>query len=408
MTKTRVGLFLFTILFVSTVGYIISHFARGYKFDPKKLNFTPRGLLIIKSDPDGAQIFINGDLKTATNANLSLAPETYDITLKKDGYNSWNKKLAIDKEVVTEIDAHLFKNTPSLSPVTFSSTINPVSSPDFSKIAFFVPATIENIDQEKEGLWIIETINLPLGFARDPKRVTGGNLADANWQWSPDGREILLTTPTGNYLLEVGVFTPQNKRINITSTLDSLYEKWELELDKRQKAQLRGLAKEMIDILERKTSFILFSPDETKILYKAIDDATIPDNLIPTVPGASSQKQERNIKAGRIYVYDIKEDRNFFILESEALDKECKLNTPSLIVSCSSTLVWFPTSRNLVLTQNGKISIMDYDGTNNQEVYSGSFIGPVVYPTASIDRMIILTNLGADSTPPNLYSISLK
>ncbi len=406
MTKIRVILFLITVLVIGTAGFFFSFYARGYKFNPKTLKFSPSGLLLIKSNPDGAQIFINGELKTVTNVNLSLAPGTYDIDLKKEGYNSWTKRLTIEKEIVTEIEAHLFKKTPSLSPLTFTTSLNPISSYDSTKIAYSIPATIDNINQDKEGLWVIETVNLPLGFARDPKRITDGDLKNASWQWSPDGRELLLKTVNGNYLLEAGVFTPQNRRINISSTLTSLLDKWQKEELSRLSAQMRGIVKEMFDILQRRSSFILFSPDETKILYIASGDATIPDKLIEVVPGASSQKQERDIKKNRIYVYDIKEDRNFFI--KEATNEDCNLTTPFLIVSCSSTLSWFSTSKNLVLTENGKISIMDYDGTNNQEVYSGSFISPNAFPTASTDRLIILTNLGADSAPPNLYSLSLK
>jgi hypothetical protein len=51
---------------------------------------------------------------------------------------------------------------------------------------------------------------------------------------------------------------------------------------------------------------------------------------------------------------------------------------------------------------------MDYDGTNRQEVYSGSYIAPHAFPTVNKERLLILTNLGADSVLPNLYSLSLK
>src|SRR4030066_924836 len=302
MTKVRVILFLITILAVGIAGFFISFFARGYKFNPKTLKFSPSGLLLIKSNPDGAQIFINGELKTITNANRSLAPGTYDIDLKKEGYNSWSKRLIIEKEIVTEIEAHLFKKTPSLSPLTFTTSLNPISSYDSTKIAYSIPATIDNINQDKEGLWVIETVNLPLGFARDPKRITDGDLKNASWQWSPDGRELLLKTVNGNYLLEAGVYTPQNKRINISSTIITLLKQWQKEEQSRLSAQMRGIVKEMADILQRKASFILFSPDDTNILYKASGDATIPDNLIEAVPGASTQKQERDIKKDRIIV----------------------------------------------------------------------------------------------------------
>ena len=60
------------------------------------------------------------------------------------------------------------------------------------------------------------------------------------------------------------------------------------------------------------------------------------------------------------------------------------------------------------MAEEGKIVIMDYDGTNTQTVYSGSYEFPFAFPFGSNEKIIILTNLGGDSSPPNLYSLSLK
>ena len=95
MTRTRLLIFFLTIFIVATVGYLITLYARGYRFDPTTFRFAPNGLLVIKSNPDGAQIYINGELKTATNATISLPPDTYDVSVRKDGYMPWQKRLTI-------------------------------------------------------------------------------------------------------------------------------------------------------------------------------------------------------------------------------------------------------------------------------------------------------------------------
>ena len=408
MTKTRIIIFFTTILIVLTLGYFASLYARGYKFNPKDKKITATGLLVIKSSPEAAQIFIDNKLRNATNTTISLAPGTYDISVKKEGYHSWNKRLVIEKEIVTEVNANLFKTAPSLSAITLSPAINPLPSDDFTKIAYSVPATIENVNEDKEGLWIIETVDLPLGFAKNPKRITDGDLSDTTWQWSPDGREILLKTKTGAFQLDTGVFTAQKDRINISSNTDKILKKWKDEREKRFKAQLRGLPDALVEVLANKTKKVIFSPDETKILYLAISDATLPDKLIKPVPGASTQKEERSIKKYSAYVYDIKEDRNFFISKADENIDECEYNTPALLLSCKSALSWFPTSEQLILADEEKVIIMDYDSTNKQEVYSGTYTAPNAFPTVSKDRLMILTNLGADSALPNLYSIRLK
>jgi hypothetical protein len=71
-------------------------------------------------------------------------------------------------------------------------------------------------------------------------------------------------------------------------------------------------------------------------------------------------------------------------------------------------LSWFPNSKNLILAEEGKVTIMDYDGTNRQVVYSGNYVSPYAFPFVNTGKIIILTNLGANSSLPNLYSLSLK
>lgn len=392
---------LFTIFVAILFGIGISLYARGYSFDLKNKQLSPTGILVIKSVPDGAEVFIDGELEIATNDSIKLAPGTYDINVRKEGYHPWDKRLTFEKEEVTEATAHLFKSAPSLSAITFSNASNPTPSDDFTKIAYAVPVTT-NDSINGEGLWVMETVNLPIGFSRDPRQITDGDLTNASWEWSPDGREILLTTKTGVYLLKVSDFTPQNTRINITSTALTIKDEWEEKRQKKLDSQIKSLPDQVLDVLNRKAHSVILSADEDMVLYTASGSATLDDNLIDSIPGASTQKQEREIKEGYTYVYDVKEDRNFLIDEQEVLIG----NTP--LGSSTRRLSWFPTSRHLVLAEPEKITIMDYDGTNRVEVYTGSYEAPHAYPIASLDRLIILTNLGANSGGANLYSLGLK
>ena len=225
MTKVRVFVFLLTVIIVGTVGYLVSLYARGYRFDGKSLKFSPSGLLVANSDPEGASVIVNGELKSATDTTLSLAPGTYDVEIKKEGFLSWKKRLVIEKEVVTEANASLFRSVPSLTPVTFSGSANPVASSDFTKIAYAVLPE-NGDDPTKVGLWVMETLNLPFGFAKEPRRITDGNLNEATWTWSPDSREILLTTKLGLFLLDTGAFTPQAQRVNVASRLEEIQTLW--------------------------------------------------------------------------------------------------------------------------------------------------------------------------------------
>lgn len=393
VTKLRILLFLLTIIIVGSIGTFVSFYARGYRFDIQKLKFVPNGLLVAKSDPDGASIFIDGELKGATNSTLSIPPGTYDIEIKKDGFLTWRKRLEVTKELVTEADAFLFRSIPSLSPITSFGAVSPIISSDLTKIAYQISPS-PNTPDDRVGLWVMDTLNLPLGFPRDPRRVTDGDLTGGIWQFSPDGRDILLTLGKSVFLLDTGSFTPQSGRVNIATQRESILASWDTQEKSRQENLVKNLPGELADIITRKTSNVSFSPDQTKILYTASASLTLSPNLIPPVLGASTQKQDRAIKLGSTYVYDIKEDRNFLITQQTL--------TPT------TGLFWFPTSRHLILAEDNRVTIMDYDGTNRQVVYSGNYVAPYAYPYLTTTKLLILTNLGASSSVPNLYSLSLK
>ena len=388
MTKLRIMFFLSTILVVGIIGLFVSYYARGYRLDYKTLRFSPNGILVIKSEPDGASVLINRELKTATNATLSLPPGNYDIEVKREGFLPWNKRLTIEKEVVTQATVSLFKSLPSLSPLTFSGAQNPIISEDNSKIAYLIPPS-QNSEPDNSGLWITDVVNLPLGFGRDPRRITDGDLKDAVYEFSPDARQLLLTTSKGISLLDSGSFTPQAQRVNTATTVATIRANWKREKEAKNEALVENLPTQIANIFLNKTENLIFSPDENMILYTASESATIPENLVDPLPGSSTQKQERVVKEGQKYVYDIKEDRNFLISEGSTLPH------------------WMPTSRHLLLSEEGKVTVMDYDGTNKQTVYQGSYIAPFAFPFSNTSKLLILTSLGSESAP-NLYSLTIK
>jgi hypothetical protein len=273
-----------------------------------------------------------------------------------------------------------------------------------TRLAYIVPLELGGANQDKAGLWVLEIFNLPLGFAREPKRITDGNLADSTIIWSPDGREILLQTKTGSYLLSSSEYTSQTQRINLLGTTETILENWQETANKKLNAQIGKLPGAMIDIMERRTSEIQFSPDEDMVLYTASSSASIPNHLIKELPGSSTQKQERDIQIGHTYVYDIKEDRNFLVDNNSA----AATITGGITTSAERRISWYPTSRNLILAENTGITIMDYDGTNKKTVYSGAYNAPNAFPTLNHDRLIILTNLGSITNPPYLYFLSIK
>lgn len=394
MVKLRVLILLSTLLVVGVIGTVAILFARGFRLEKKSddgsLQISAKGLLVVNSEPTGAQVFIDDNLQTATNNTLSLDPGSHAVSVRKEGFLEWKKTLNIEKEVVNQVNAYLIPSAPSLTALSFSGIINPQVSPDFTKIVYAVPIDKVNADETKGGLWMYETTNLPLGFGRDPKRITNADLSTYAWEWSPDGRDILVASKSATYLLPVSSYTESKQLVNIATQVTKIKKEWSDSESEKTTAQLAKLELEVRKVFQTSSKNIQFAPDETKILYTATASATIPTGIVKELPGSSSQTQERTVKPNKTYVYDIKEDRNFLVEET------------------GNPVYWVQNSLNLVIPDKQKIVVADYDGTNKLTVFSGNYVFPYAFPTTSTSKMVILTNFGATGTLPNLYWLSLK
>ncbi len=402
-------------------------YGRGYRIDINKSSLKPTGLLSTISDPVGAQVFIEGKLKTATNGSVAIEPGWYTVTISKEGYISWQKKIRVQGEVVSKTDAVLFPSNPSLSPLTNLGVERPILSPDGNKIAYIVPLShLEPSLQKKAGLWVYTLSEGPLGRNRDPIQIApltdGIDIEKAEIIWSPDSTQILVHNTIIYHLYslnKLGTYT------DATLSNESLLAEWSDERTVKEQQKLEAFHQQIIDVATASARIISFSPDETKILYEATASATLPITINPPLIGSNPTSEDRNILPGKIYVYDSKEDKNYLLLDL----KEIKVPTASPIptspvktiskpiqkpiiappVRIDEFIHWFPSSRHIILTLEGKIDILEYDRTNWATIYSGPFVDGFVAPWSNGSRVIIMTNLnGNAATLPNLYTVNLR
>ena len=406
--KWRYFALLAALLFIVSVTYVLVRLAQGYRLNLEEKSFAPSGLLSTKSTPDSAQVWIDGKLKTATDNTVNLAPGQYQVEIKKIGYTTWSKKLTIEKELVTTADAHLFSTFPSLRALTFTGAQNPVLSPDGQKIVFGVASD----SATPKSLWVVDLTDRPLGFSREPRQiiknnVDGRDFSAGKYTWSPDSKQVLVTlhekssssknaTLERNFLLDTDKITPESQIIDLGSELKTILQRWENETQIRLKEQNNKLPAKLFEAIDGKVTDITFSPDETKIMYTASQAATIPDEIIPPLPSTNSQPEHRQIEPGKVYVYDLKEDKNFLVSEAAKSSK-----------TAPEYLSWFPTSQHIFMIDQGKIFVMEYDSTNKMAVYSGDFSDSFAAPFPDSNRIVVLTSIGKDS-PTNLYAISIR
>lgn len=376
--NTRILLFLVTLLLVPLLTYFVILFARGYR--PSSTDggsLQPTGILATNSLPQGAQLYINGQFKSATDTNINLSPGTYEIEIKKDTYFPWKKTVQIKPEEVTRASAMLFPTVPILKAITTTGASLPIISPDGTKVAY-----ISNNDT-----YTLDLSESPLGLLnRDPKLVNSSKFIVHSLIWSPDSKQLMIEATGSARLVDIN----SSQSPSLIASPSAILNQWNQIQTARKSQKFSTLPLRLQTILATAATDLVWSPKENKVMYTATSSATIADNLIRQLPGSSTQPQERQIKPGLVYVYDLEEDRNFKIAQNP------------------TGLSWFPTSNHLVQLENGKVTVLEYDGGNLTVVYMGPMENGYAFPYPSSRQLLILANLNPTiSKVANLYAVSL-
>lgn len=405
---------------VITIAIVVIFFARGYQIDFTKKTVSGTGILVATSDPDGAEVLINGKLKTATNNTINLEPGRYVIRLEKDGFSAWEKTVDVKREEVFKTNAFLFPRVPDLRPLTFTGASNPTVSPDGTKIVY----SVASASADKNGIWIADisrsAILNPLGSPADLRQIAKQSplipAKETKFLWSPDSKQIVayierVTSPTvkptpGKMIASpsaevLSAYILESDRVNLelfntVETLETIKKDW----DATKSLELSSLMNKVTPLVKTTISTsaanFRFSPDQTKILYEATSSANLPLVRTSYLPGSIPTPENRHLEPGKTYVYDSKEDKNFLV-------ESCSYGT-------TTRCVWFPSSRHILSYTTGEISIMEYDGTNPSVIYGGPFVPGVVYPWPNWGKIVILTSLNTalESSDQNLYTINLR
>ena len=391
-------LILFSVAsFIIISTYLISLIARGYRFSIKDgFTVNATGMISAISRPKGASVYIDEKLATATDDTINLTPGVYSLKIHKDGFLPWQKTITIKPETVYQTDIQLFSAVPDLKPLTVTGAINPSSNIDNTKIVYAVASASASKDN---GLYIIESNGLPISIIRGIFRQLSPNTATIDWSkfnftFSPNSREILATNSATktNYLLNLDTPIDPVNLIDSTDKLEVINQEWQAQTEILITAKLSRLPKDIQSLVSTSSARdIQFSSDENKILYLAQSDGDITKNIITPPPAQSTQNQSRAVKKDNYYVYDLKDDTNFLIGYKDSL------SNPN----------WLPNSNNIIFVKNKDLIVIDYDGTNQQTLFSSNFDPNSVYPWVDGSKIVILTS-AYPSAPANLYTISTK
>lgn len=381
---------LLTLLFAITVliGTAVAIFlAKGYRFSTKTGTLAGTGIISITSIPDQASVYLDGHLTTATNTNInSLLPKDYDVKIQKDGFIPWEKKVTVKEGLVSQIKATLFPAIPTVYPLTFNGVFNLSQSPDGQRLEFMVPASADAQSDvtgiKKSGIWVWDmTSSSPLNFVggREPHRVAdfipGLDYQSAGIRWSPDSTQIMVNLTDRSLLLDASNFN--NPARDITAVLQSTVDTWNSQEKTKTDTELLTIKDPTARSEASSSALMKFSPDQTKVL--------------------ESKDGKTNFK-----VLDLVDGSSYSIPQA-------------------NKIIWLPDSRHLIMVEqlgtkadsngfySGKVSVVEFDGTNKDDVYVGNFDTSTVYPWPDLSRLALVSSVATSTANiPNLFGVNLK
>lgn len=411
----RVLIFAAIVIFILATSAVAIFYLRGFKIDTKKGGITRTGLLVIDSTPDGAQVFLDDRLTSATDTTIMyLTPKKYKLKLVKEGYTPWEKEIEIKADLTTEVTAVLFPATPELKPLSFSGVTNPLLSPDGQKIVFAVPPKdTTNSSPEagsKTGLWVLNMAERPFGFGGGIRQIVKNtpelDFTKAKMAFSPDAKFLWVqlqlpgkTSPQSqrNYLLDTDKLN--DTLTDVTATLASTLSSWQQEINLKQNARNQKLKKDLPDIASISSTLL------DQALKEATTSAVIEPKLLNFWPDKLIWSPD---------------ETKFFTLKGKTLkegitvwrirDTNPLKKTPANFdIPGANQVLWYPDSEHLILVGDKEISIIEYEGTNKVTVYTGDFVNGFVFPWPNGASLVVLSNFNqAAGTLPNLYALKLR
>lgn len=423
----------FILIMLSVIAY-----ARGYRFEfgqPQVV--SSRGIIAISASPKASKVYIDGQLKGVTDLNLTLPPGKYTVEVKKDGYSSWKRQVTLKGELVLTLDVLLYPLNPSLTPLTSIGVMKAVPVDRTGKIVLFS----QSGDQEKDGIYLFEQGG-PLSLLPPLKPIVLKKLLNAEVDFSytdvvfsPDYKQAVFTfkTKTGSiinsYLLSLDQENTQF--FDVTNSKDVLLQAWNEEKAKNMVRLYEAFPKDLRNIATSSVQVVSFSPDETKILYQALKKTEFPQVIAPPLISTNQTPEDRNLTPSNLYVYDIKEDRNYLVqsnsewlahFKQEYLELAPISITPSFLPTATPTplptisvteekpsyIYWHQDSKHLIMNEGEKIVAIGYDGADKQTLYSGPF-DQSFFSVTSDNGIVIMTNFNPQNNPfEDLYVVGTK
>lgn len=187
-----VGYVLIGIAIIATT-IVLLYQANGFGID-KKGEVIQNGLVFVSSQPQAADIYLDGTLrKDQTNSRLIIPSGTYTLSLKRDGYESWSRTIDVTGGKVQRFDYPLLvpsKLTTTTLQDYASAPGIATQSPDRRWLVISAPTdpTSFEVFDLRSPTKAPVAISLPAGLLTPTEAAQSFKLVE----WADDNRHVLL------------------------------------------------------------------------------------------------------------------------------------------------------------------------------------------------------------------------
>lgn len=179
------GLLFYLSVFLFFVGLpLILSFALGYKFNAHTLKFTKTGLIFVKTQPDGAKIYLNGKLisERSPASMQELVPGVYKVALELAQHYPWKGEVDVEAGKVSRLDKIiLFPLRPNLKQLNQEKFASFRIDTD-QKLIYY-------LDQEDK---VVYRSNLDASDFEDIASLPEKFTQIVGWQISEDKRKLFI------------------------------------------------------------------------------------------------------------------------------------------------------------------------------------------------------------------------
>ncbi|TSC95431.1 MAG: Uncharacterized protein Athens101410_562 [Parcubacteria group bacterium Athens1014_10] len=384
--KHRFLYLIFVFIFLISAPLVI-FYASGWRYDFKRNKITKTGSFAINTFPAEAKVYINGKsqkqsifkkimfykkiFKTRQLGGLTpslltnFVPDEYLVEIKKENYQTWQKKLIIEKEKTTIIkNADLFLEKPEIELLTEKNIISQKMSPDQKKIAYL------SEDKKNYSLEVIDLKNKKTNILYQSPSL------ESLISWSPDGENILIKEKSGDYLV---IFLYNSKKtLSLKEFLPTnnppplfFEKKWRGVKWKNNSTILGLLGDDLYQInLIQKTSQFLYKIKNSDYLIKNnnlyyfsnlggqtyLEEVNLSSKKIYPVTALPYSENYKFINITSVLIGAINEKNNFLFLINPLIREENK----NIILKAEAKKWQFDSSDNLLIYNNDfEISIFN-------------------------------------------------